>query len=384
MDCIARNTHNCGVELNGIKAMSRKIVLATGLATLVLHCTLAANAQPGAEAKKFPGAWTDRDDKTLPEDFTLQGEFTGEFKGGGKLGAQIIALGKSAFQAVLLPGGLPGDGWDGKQKILMDGKREGDKAHFVPTAGKRRYIAPKIEEFSATSKFPPPGQKNFSASLVGAGLTGVSEDGQAFVLKKTERKSPSQSLKPPPGAVVLFDGQSTTAFNRGRLDDKRGILHTDGADVVSKREFNHFTLHVEFMLPFRPDSRGQQRANSGLYLVNHYEMQILDSFGLDGKNNECGAIYQRVAPTVNMCLPPLQWQTFDIDFSNAVVDDKGNKTKNARLGARLNGVIIHDDVEIPGSTGLARKDPSEGKPGPLRLQGHNNPVQFRNIWIVEK
>jgi hypothetical protein len=90
-----------------------------------------------------------------------------------------------------------------------------------------------------------------------------------------------------------------------------------------------------------------------------------------------------LAPKVNMCLPPLQWQTYDIDFTAAVADEGGKKVKNARITAKHNGVIIHDDAEILGTTGGARAEP-EGTPGPLRLQGHGNPVQFRNIWIVEK
>ena len=135
--------------------------------------------------------------------------------------------------------------------------------------------------------------------------------------------------------------------------------------------------------PFRPEARGQSRGNSGLYLANRYEVQILDSFGLDGKSNECGGIYQRLAPKVNMCLPPLQWQTFDIDFTKAVADASGQKVSATRLTARLNGVLIHDDVEVPGPTGGARgKD--EGTPDVLRLQGHRNFVQFRNLWLVEK
>jgi hypothetical protein len=135
-------------------------------------------------------------------------------------------------------------------------------------------------------------------------------------------------------------------------------------------------------LPFKPAARSQQRANSGLYFVDLYEVQILDSFGLEGKNNECGGIYQRLAPKVNMCLPPLQWQTYDIDFTNAVLKD-GKKVTNARMTVRHNGVLIHDNAEIAGPTGLARGD-AEGMTGVLRLQGHGNPVQFKNIWVVEK
>jgi hypothetical protein len=141
-------------------------------------------------------------------------------------------------------------------------------------------------------------------------------------------------------------------------------------------------MHVEFLLPYRPAARSQGRGNSGFYQVEMYEVQILDSFGLDGKNNECGGVYQKLDPSLNMCLPPLVWQTYDVDFTNAVMED-GKKTKNARITLRHNGVVVHDDREINGKTGGSRPDP-EGTPGPILLQGHGNPLQFRNIWVIEK
>jgi hypothetical protein len=113
-----------------------------------------------------------------------------------------------------------------------------------------------------------------------------------------------------------------------------------------------------------------------------YENQILDSFGLEGLNNECGGIYSIKDSEVNACFPPLTWQTYDIEFTNAVAKD-GKKSKNARVNARLNGILIHDDFEIPRKTGGSRPE-EEGTPGPIKLQGHGNPLQFRNIWIVEK
>jgi hypothetical protein len=87
-------------------------------------------------------------------------------------------------------------------------------------------------------------------------------------------------------------------------------------------------------------------------------------------------------PKVNMCLPPLVWQTYDADFTNAV-SEGGKVVKKARLTLKHNGVVVHDDVEIKGKTGGARGEP-EGTPGSLQLQGHGNPLQFRNIWVVEK
>ena len=341
--------------------------------TALLAVTLAA-ALLGGQGKVV---WTDAADPSLPVDFKLQGEFAGD-----KLGAQVIALGGGAFQAVLYPGGLPGDGWDEKSKILLDGRLEGEKAVFKAGDGKKKYLAQKPEEFSATRKFPPDGQKAWSAEGSAGALQVKTDDGKTLDLARASRKGPSMGVKPPEGAVVLFDGTNTEEWKGGRLDKATGLLNTDGNDIVSKRKFSNYTMHLEFMLPYRPEGRGQGRGNSGFYQVDHYEMQILDSFGLDGANNECGGIYTKAAPRVNMCLPPLVWQTYDVEFTNALSAD-GKKTKNAVLTAKHNGVVIHDNLEITGPTGGHRSEP-EGTPGPIKLQGHGNPLQFRNIWIVEK
>lgn len=339
----------------------------------IMGMTFAAAALLGGQGK---GVWTDAADPTIPVDFKLQGEFSGD-----KLGAQVIALGGGTFQAVLYPGGLPGDGWDGKSKIIMDGRLDGEKIAFKPGEGVKKYLAQKPEEFSATRKFPPEGQKAWS----GEGTTGslrVKTDDGTLELARATRKGPSMGAKAPEGALVLFDGTNTEEWKGGRLDKATGFLNTDGQDILTKRKFSNYSMHLEFMLPYRPEGRGQGRGNSGFYQVDHYEMQILDSFGLDGVNNECGGIYTKAAPKVNMCLPPLAWQTYDVEFTNAVSAD-GKKTKNAFITAKHNGVVIHENQEITGPTGGHRNDP-EGTPGPIKLQGHGNPLQFRNLWIVER
>ncbi len=342
--------------------------------TSLLFAALLLVGAPAQDKK----VWTDPADPTLPADFQIQGEYAGE-----KLGAQVIALGGGQFQAVVYPGGLPGDGWDGASKILLAGKLEGEQVPFVSAAGTRKYLAQKAEEFSATRKFPPEGQKAWTGTAAGGSLTLKTDDGKELKLAKAARKGPSMGAAPPAGAIVLFDGKNTEEFKGGRLDAKTGLLNTDGNDIVTKRKFSNYLMHVEFMLPYRPDARGQGRGNSGFYQVDHYELQILDSFGLDGVNNECGGFYTKAAPKVNMCLAPLQWQVYDVEFTNAVQGPDGKKAKNATATVRHNGVLIHEGQELSGPTGGHRSDP-EGTPGPIKLQGHGNPLQFRNIWVVEK
>ena len=208
-----------------------------------------------AEEKKAKEVFTDPKDPSLPVDFKIQGEYIGESTGVGKTGCQVIALGGGTFQAVVLPGGLPGEGWDAKSKIIMDGKLEGETATFKPAAGKKKYLAQSPEEFSATSKFPPEGQKDYTATISGDTLTGKTEDGKTFELKKVERKSQTLGAKPPQGAIVLFDGTNTDEWTGGRLDKETKFLNTDGHDILTKRKFTNYTAHVEFLLPYRPAAR---------------------------------------------------------------------------------------------------------------------------------
>ena len=328
------------------------------------------------------GLWTDAKDKTLPADFQIQGEYLGELSCGCDFGAQVIALGNGEFQAVLYPGGLPGASWErGEERTLLSGKLDGKKAVFNAAVGKRHYLGGKASEFSATNQFPPKGHKEGGSALIKNGKMTGKHGKKTFELKRAVRKSSTMGNKPPKGAVVLFDGSGKTEWQGGRVDGKTKLLNTDGRDIKTTRKFQNYTMHVEFLLPFKPAARGQGRGNSGFYQVDHYEVQILDSFGLEGRNNECGGVYTKADPIVNMCLPPLQWQTYDVEFTNAMAKD-GKKTKNARMTLKHNGVVIHKNLEINGKTGGSRREP-EGTPGPIKLQGHGNPLQFRNVWIVE-
>lgn len=288
------------------------------------------------------------DPREAGPDFQVQGEY----QLAKAWGAQVIALGDGKFDAVLYPGGLPGAGWNGKEKLTLTG-----------------------ETADGTTRFK--GDKVDDARIEDGTFTLVLEDGKVLKLKKVERKSPTLAAKPPKGATVLFDGSDVEHWQNGKLEE--GDLL--GVGTRTKEKFGDFTLHLEFRTPFMPNARGQARGNSGMYLLDQYEVQILDSFGLEGKDNECGGIYREAPPRVNMCLPPLSWQTYDVEFKAARFKD-GKKVSPAVVTIRHNGVAIHDKLEFKGPTPGGGQ--SDERPGRLYLQDHRDPVRFRNIWIVEK
>jgi mono/diheme cytochrome c family protein len=261
-------------------------------------------------------------------DFAVQGEYAGDSRA-----MQVIALGDGDFEAVVYAGGLPGAGWNGTP-----------------------------------------------ASRLELDANGVNQLAAANGMQRVERTSPTLGQKPPAGAIVLFDGTAGSLeqhWKPGAKITEDGLL-TENA--TSLDTFQDYFLHVEFRTPFRPQARGQQRGNSGVYHQGRYENQVLDSFGLQGKNNEAGGIYSIRDPDLNMCFPPLSWQTYDCEFTAAKFDESGKKVANPRLTVRLNGVVVQQDVELPKSTTAAPV--KEGpEPGPIYLQGHGNPVRFRNIWI---
>ena len=182
---------------------------------------------------------------------------------------------------------------------------------------------------------------------------------------------------------MLFDGATADNFKNGKIVEVDGEKVLAASNPESNKLLGDHTMHIEFRTPFMPKARGQGRGNSGVYLQGRYECQVLDSFGLEGENNECGGIYTVAKPIVNMCFPPLSWQTYDIDFTAAKFDAEGKKSADARMTVKHNGVVIHKDVAVPRST---RASPlQEGpEPGPLYLQDHGNPIRFRNIWVVTK
>ena len=214
-----------------------------------------------------------------------------------------------------------------------------------------------------------------------------------FKMKKVTRLSPALGAKPPAGAVILLGPKTkdlTTEWVHPRGNKPcRWKLLPGGVmqcvprtgSIISKKQFGDHEVHIEFRTTFEPNRRGQTRANSGVYLQGRYEVQILDSYGLEGRDNECGGIYKIATPRVNMCAPPLQWQSYDITFHAPVIEGK-KAVKAARITVLHNGVKIHDNVKLPGAT-MAAPQRGAAARGGLYLQDHGHRIEFRNIWVKE-
>ena len=191
-------------------------------------------------------------------------------------------------------------------------------------------------------------------------------------------------LSPPSNAVKLFNEKdlsnwTTRSGDKAGWEVKDGVMHVvpGKGDVMTKEKFTDFYLHLEWMEPDMPDAKGQAKGNSGVFLQGRYEVQVLDSYGLEPPGmGDCGAIYNQYAPLVNACKPPLQWQSYDMVFRAARSDS------NAKVTVFQNGMVIHNNVTTDGVTGGAI-DEKVLEPGPLLLQDHGNLLKFRNIWVVE-
>jgi len=289
--------------------------------------------------------------------YELQGEYMGVVESwGGTWGAQVIATSEKSISIHLLDGGLPGQGF-------MGGR---------PSKVFAAEIEPKQEVAEANKDSIRVTVKPESLSIVG-------ENGKKLgVLTKVVRESQTLGAAPPADGIALFAVGGANKFNGSKANDE-GFLGVGGS---STERFGDHHLHIEFRVPFQPSDSGQKRGNSGVYLQGRYEVQVLDSFGLAGEDNECGGIYKIAKPRLNMCYPPLTWQTYDIDFTAAKYNESGEKSSNARVTIKHNGVLIHGDLELPMAT--PGKDKESKQPGPLYLQDHGNPVAYRNIWIQSK
>lgn len=203
-------------------------------------------------------------------------------------------------------------------------------------------------------------------------------------------QGPDLSALAPKEARVLFDGKSLAGWKHRGSGKPAGWKLVDGGmevvagtgDLVTEAELGSGLYHVEFMTPAMPTASGQERGNSGVYFQGRYEVQVLDSYGLELGLGDCGSIYGKRVATLNASRKPERWQSYDVEFTAPRFDSSGKKTANARLTVWHNGIEIHSDFEVDGPT--AAGEGSEVALGPLLLQDHGNPVRYRNVWFVPR
>jgi len=196
---------------------------------------------------------------------------------------------------------------------------------------------------------------------------------------------------PPSDAIVLFDGKDLSKWRAGDGGDAKWKVAEGYAEVVpgtgdiaTKEQFGDCQLHVEWATPAEVKGEGQHRGNSGVFLMERYEVQVLDSY--DNKtyyHGQAGSIYRQYAPLVNASKKPGEWQSYDIVFKAPKFDEQGKVTERARITVFHNGVLIQNNVEIYGITwdDRAALYIAHGPKASLKLQDHNNPLRYRNIWI---
>jgi hypothetical protein len=369
----------------------RTVVWSTALLMAAIVATPSLFAQQRSETVDEVRRYFDCD--SLGPEASLQGEFAGVIAG-RPVGVQVVARGEGRFHAVVLPGGLPGDGWDGSPYTFLESEPLKDGS----------------ADFHAVAA-----EDGTSATLDGRGFR-LSRGGQTAVLQRVERKSPTLGQAPPPGAVVLFDGTGLDAF---RVDTSYEAqtepLMLDGCMLnggVTKRSFGDCFLHVEFLTGFEPENIPWRRADAGIYLASRYEVAIGDSFGFDfdlsgyggptppalfsqrslaqkfpvtkgvrhaTKPRVCGSVFTYPVTVPNTCHPPLTWQTLDIDFTSPRFDPAGAKTADAILSVKLNGHLIVDRQQVTKPTPHGLK--GDAATGPIWFEAFFRRVLYRNIWL---
>ena len=279
--------------------------------------------------------------------------------------AQVIAEGDDVYYRIVIKA-TPNEKDEDGANIEIHGNRHGSTVYIGDRAG----------------------GYHWAGQIQNGHLSVRSEYGQHFELDKFERKSPNEGMKPPQNAIVLLpfkegvkpDMSAWTNSNWKGLDN--GAMQVNKGDNDTKEQFGdieHF--HIEFKLPLEPNNRGQGRANSGVYFDGQFEVQVLDSFGLVQTSGDCAGLYNLARARVNACLPPETWQTYDVKFRAPRLNADGSIKENPRITVYQNGIKVQDDVEIPYS-GNRWRGKTEAT-GPIHLQDHGHPIQYRNIWLVK-
>lgn len=197
----------------------------------------------------------------------------------------------------------------------------------------------------------------------------------------------------PADAVVLFGGQDLAAWTDAKGQPAGWKVEAGFMEVVPKaggirtvRGFGDCQLHIEWMAPSPAEGKDQDRGNSGVFLMDTYEVQILDCFGNETyADGMTAALYGQHPPLVNACRPPGEWQTYDIVFRRPRFDKEGNILAPARMTVFHNGLLVHECALLTGPTAHKARPPYKMHADklPISLQDHGHPVRFRNIWLRE-
>ena len=189
--------------------------------------------------------------------------------------------------------------------------------------------------------------------------------------------------------VYLFDGTDLSGWKSrwsGNTPDWKvedGIATVGHEDIVSDYQFSDAHIHVEFRIPDMPDCTGQAKGNSGVYVHGCYEIQVLDSYGIENPHNDdCSGIYSIQAPLCNACLPAEEWQTYDIIFRAPRFNQYGEIAEDGRITLLQNGIVVHNNFILPSVTPGGITENRRVAKGPLMLQDHGNAFSFRNVWVM--
>lgn len=188
--------------------------------------------------------------------------------------------------------------------------------------------------------------------------------------------------KMPTNAIVLFDGTNLDKFEgadgkpvKWKIVDGTLEVAPSTGSILTKELFENFHMHLEYRIP-----EGTENSNSGIYIHQRYEIQILDSYKKENSPGMCASLYRQKMPDFNACKAPGQWQSYEI-FFRAAIWDGDRKVKNARVTVIHNGVLVHNNVEVTNKTGVGAKEGPNLRP--ILLQDHGSKIRFRNIWIVK-
>ena len=211
--------------------------------------------------------------------------------------------------------------------------------------------------------------------------------------RKPEVVTPGKDMLPPSDAIVLYGGAEDLVKWESEREgpakwtagDELTVAARAGG-IKTKQSFGDMQLHIEWRAPAEVKGDGQGRGNSGIFLMGKYEVQVLDSYNNETYyNGQAGSIYKQTIPLVNACLPPGEWQSYDIIFKAPVFNEDGSLKCSAYVTVIHNGVLIQNHVEILGTTEYIGPPKNIAHPArlPISLQDHGNPTSFRNIWVRE-